>query len=101
MMDFTEFNRYCRTGKHKLPVFIPMVYFKPNSIPELWKFLPFVNQTGNFTLKQITYVGFSHLPILMLFGGIIHIYNTFCMLLSSCRLATSFRSFYQYSTHRF
>lgn len=101
MTNFLGFDRYCRTCKHKLPVFLPMVYFKPNSIPKLRNFLPFVNQTGSFPFEQKTNVSLSHLPILLLLSRVIHIDNTFGLLLSRGCFTTSFRSLYQYSTHRF
>lgn len=100
MMYFLGFYRYSRTGKHKLPVFSPMVDFKSNGIPKLRNFLPFVNQTGSLSFKQKANIGLSHLFILLLLGRIIHEDHTFGLLFSGGRFATGLRSFDQYSPHR-
>ena len=52
MMNIFGFSRHRRTCKHKLSIFVSMVYLKTNGIPKLRNFLPFINQTRSFPFKQ-------------------------------------------------
>lgn len=96
---FILFRWHCRTSKNKLPVLMPVVYFKTHRIPYLGGYLPFVNKSRCISRQNITYVSINHLPILATPYRIVHIYDTGRSLLRSPCFTTGFRTFQENRTH--
>ena len=93
-------GRYGRTGKYELSIGITFVDFITHGIPELRRYLPFVDQARRFTLQQSGYVGLCHYQILSAGIRIRHIKHALGMLACQSGLTTIFRTLYQHASHR-
>ena len=98
-MDFTCLWRNSRTCQNKLSFLIPVVHFKPDGIPQVRRYLPFVNQPRGRTIQHTLRIDRSNLLPIDKVRGIIHVNNAFCLLLRRSGLPTPFGTLYQNSSH--
>ena len=80
-----------------MPPATTMVNFKPYAIPKRRCNLPFVNQSWSVTVKELLYINFGGLKVLLLAHGIRHIQDTGRLLFGRGGLSAPFWPFDKHS----
>ena len=74
-----------------------VVHFKSHTVPKRWRNLPLINQSRGVAVKELLYIYFGGLQILLLSQGIRHIQLTGRLLLGSGGLSAPFWPFNKHS----
>ncbi len=95
-------NSFCRCWdgrprQNELPFLTAMVYLKSDGIPNLWDYLPLINQSWILPFEEHFYPKICHLQIVVLIIWVSHIQYALSLLFCRGSLSTPFRTFNKHS----
>ena len=95
MMHLLHLRRHSGTGQQEVSEAVPVIHFKPHSIPQLGSHLPFVDQARRLTLEEGTRADIRQLEVLLYPIRVAHIQNTGGVLFAGGCFSTPFCSFHK------